>query len=136
MSSDTHNGNRHAGALSLAAALLAAGLAMRATAGPAAWIVYGGDPQHTAVSAVPAQPLESILWSTPVDLAPPASPILIHYGSPLATPGNTIIVPIKTGSAGGFRVDARNGQNGALIWSRPPTTFCRRTAGPRVTRRR
>ena len=43
MSSDTHNGNRRAGALSLAAALLAAGLTMRATSGPAAWIVYGGD---------------------------------------------------------------------------------------------
>ena len=117
MRSDTHNRNRRAGALSLAAVLLAAGLVVRATSGPAAWIMFAGDPQHTAVSAVGAQPLETIRWSTPVDLAPPTGTILIHYGSPLATPSNTIIVPVKTGSTGGFRVDARNGQNGALIWS-------------------
>lgn len=116
MSSDTHNRNRRAGGLSLAAVLLAAGLVVRATSGPAAWIMFAGDPQHTAVSAVASQPLETIRWSTPVDLAPPPGSILIHYGSPLATPSNTIIVPVKTGT-GGFRVDARNGQNGALIWS-------------------
>ena len=117
MSSDMHNRNRRAGALALAAVLLAPGLVVRATSGPAAWTMFAGDPQHTAVSAVASQPLEAIRWSTPVDLAPPAGSILIHYGSPLATPNNTIIVPVKTGSAGGFRVDARNGQDGALIWS-------------------
>src|SRR6266487_1058348 len=116
MSSDTHNRNRRAGALSLAAALLAAGLIVRATSAPAAWLMLAGDPQHTAVSAVASQPLGTIRWSTPVDLAPPANEILIHYGSPLATPSNTIIVPVKTGSTGGFKVEARNGQNGALIW--------------------
>src|SRR6266487_4686876 len=117
MSSDTHNRNRRAGALSLAAALLAAGLIVRATSAPAAWLMLAGDPQHTAVSAVVAVSLKKKSWSTPVDLAPPANEILIHYGSPLATPSNTIIVPVKTGSTGGFRVEARNGQNGALIWS-------------------
>ena len=117
MSSRTHNRNRRAGALSLAAVLLAGGLVVRAVSGPAAWMMYAGDPQHSAVSAVASQPLETIRWTTPVDLAPPSGTILIHYGSPLATPSNTIIVPVKTGSSGGFRVDARNGQNGALIWS-------------------
>ena len=117
MSSDTYSRNRRAGVLSLAVVLLAAGLVVRATSGPAAWIMFAGDPQHTAVSAVASQPLGTIRWSTPVDLAPPANEILIHYGSPLATPSNTIIVPVKTGSTGGFRVEARNGQNGALIWS-------------------
>jgi hypothetical protein len=117
MTSDTHNRNRRAGVLSLAAVLLAAGLVVRATSGPAAWFMFAGDPQHTAVSVVASQPLQTVLWSAPVDLAPPNAPILIHYGSPLATPSNTIIVPVKTDSAGRFRVDARNGQNGALIWS-------------------
>src|SRR5262249_55982871 len=116
MTFDRHNRNRRGSALSLAAVLLVAGLAAHATSG-AAWIMFAGDPQHTAVSAVASQPLETIRWSTPVDLAPPSGEILIHYGSPLATPSNTIIVPVKTGSAGGFRVDARNGQTGALVWS-------------------
>ena len=117
MSSDRHNTRRRAGALSLAVVLLAAGLVVRATSGSAAWITYAGDPQHTAGSAVLSQPLETIRWSTPVDLAPPSGEILIHYGSPLATPSNTIIVPVKTGSAGGFKVEARRGQDGTLIWS-------------------
>ena len=117
MTSDSHNRSPRGRALSLAAVLLVGGLVVRAVSGPAAWMMYAGDPQHTAVSAVASQPLETIRWTTPVDLAPPSGTILIHYGSPLATPSNTIIVPVKTGSSGGFRVDARNGQNGALIWS-------------------
>src|SRR5262249_20029687 len=116
MTFDRHNRNRRGSALSLAAVLLVAGLAAHATSG-AAWIMFAGDPQHTAVSAVASQPLETIRWSTPVDLAPPSGEILIHYGSPLATPSNTIIVPIKTGPTGGFSVEALNGQNGAAIWS-------------------
>ena len=117
MTSDSHNRNPRARALSLAAVLLVGGLVVRAVSGPAAWMMYAGDPQHTAVSAVASEPLETIRWTTPVDLAPPSGTILIHYGSPLVTPSNTIVVPVKTGTSGGFRVDARNGQNGALIWS-------------------
>src|SRR6476469_10976802 len=109
MSSGTYNRNRRTGTLSLAAVLLVGGLVVRAVSGPAAWMMYAGDPQHTAVSAVASEPLETIRWTTPVDLAPPSGTILIHYGSPLVTPSNTIVVPVKTGSSGGFRVDARNG---------------------------
>lgn len=81
------------------------------------WRTHAGNPQHTALSAVAAQPLQMIRWSTPVDLAPPANAILIHYGSPLVTAGNTVIVPVKTGSGGGYLVEARGAQDGALLWS-------------------
>jgi Calx-beta domain len=108
---------RHAFILALAGMLLGNCFLVQATPALAAWSNFAGDPQHTAVSAVASQPLEVIHWSTPVDLAPPSDPILIHYGSPLVTPANTIIVPVKTGNTGGFKVEARNGSNGGLIWS-------------------
>ena len=93
-------------------------LTLTATSSSAAsWNSYAANPQHTAVSAVTTQPLQGVRWSTPVDLTLPAEPILIHYGSPLVTAANTVVIPVKTTSTGAFRVDARNGTNGALIWS-------------------
>jgi hypothetical protein len=83
----------------------------------AAWRTFAGNAQHTGLSDAPAQPLEVIHWSTPVDLAPPNGEILIHYGSPLVTPANTVIVPVKTGPGGGYRLEARAAKDGALIWS-------------------
>jgi hypothetical protein len=79
------------------------------------WPNYAHDPQHTGVSAVAAQSLSKIHWSTPVDLDPPAGEIFIHYGSPLVTAANTVIVPVKTGSDS-FRVEAHNGSDGTLLW--------------------
>jgi len=52
----------------------------------------------------------------PVDLAPPQGEIFIHYGSPLVTQANTVIVPVKTG-ANSFRIEAHNGATGARIWT-------------------
>src|SRR5205809_5920700 len=97
--------------------LLLAGLlsAVCALAVADGWSMHDGNAQHTALSTAPAQSLEAIHWSTPVDLAPPSGTILIHYGSPLVTPGNTIIVPVKTQT--GYQVEARRARDGALIWS-------------------
>jgi len=88
-------------------------------AGPA-WWGFGRDAQHSALGAVATQNLNRIAWTTPMDLAPqvqPSGALLIHYGSPVITAMNTVLVPVKTGATGGFRFEARSGSNGALIWS-------------------
>ena len=87
--------------------------------GPA-WTGFARDAQHTALGAVATQPLNRIAWSTPLDLAPQytsGGALLIHYGSPVVTSNNTVIVPVKTGAASGFRIEARSGGNGVAIWS-------------------
>ena len=70
------------------------------------WNNHSRDSQHTALSSVASQPLNAVRWQTPVDLNPQYSgnDLLIHYGSPLITLANTVIVPVKTGASGGFRV--------------------------------
>lgn len=85
--------------------------------GPA-WYSFGGDAVHGALALIQPQPLTRIRWSTPVDLHPEESGgnLYIHYGSPVITSRNTVIVPVKTGAYGGFRIEAHVGFNGALLW--------------------
>ncbi|MGO8679692.1 MAG: hypothetical protein ACLPYZ_18135 [Limisphaerales bacterium] len=82
------------------------------------WSGYGHESQHDAIASVASQPLNRILWHTPVDLNPQysGSELLIHYGSPLITRSNTVIVLVKTGAAGGFEVEALAGATGATNW--------------------
>lgn len=89
-----------------------------AIVGPA-WWGFGRDAQHSAVGAVATQPLSRLIWQMPVDLAPQYSngSLLIHYGSPVVTTRNTVIVPVKTGATGGFRIEARAGATGVAIWT-------------------
>ncbi len=87
--------------------------------GPA-WPAFGRDAQHAAVSAIATPPLNRIIWQTPVDLAPTytsGSYLLTHYGSPVISSMNTVLVPVKTTTQGGFKIDARSGVNGGLIWT-------------------
>jgi hypothetical protein len=91
-----------------------------ATPVQAQWNSYAHDSEHSAQSQTASQGLSRIHWQTPVDLNPRYSgnDLLIHYGSPLVTAANTIIVPVKTGARDGFRVDAHDGNNnGSLLWS-------------------
>jgi hypothetical protein len=86
--------------------------------GSPVWTGYGGNEHHTALSSVASQPLEGIRWQTPVDLQPQYSgnELLIHYGSPMITAADTVIVPVKTGATDGFRLEAHNGSDGTLEW--------------------
>ena len=99
---------------------LAVALALMLTAAPAhaAWRMHAGNPQHTALSSVPTQALQTIHWQAPVDLKPQytGTILYIHYGTPLATEGNTIIFPVKAGVADTFLVEARRGSDGFVKW--------------------
>ena len=87
--------------------------------GPA-WPNFGRDVQHAAQSGTATQSLARIVWQTPVDLVPPylANNVLhIHYGSPVITARNTVLLSVKQTRTSGFRVEARAGATGALVWS-------------------
>ena len=87
------------------------------------WPGYARSPQHDALADVAAQSLQTIRWQTPVDLAPQYAGtfLLIHYGSPLVTRKNTVVVPVKTGPTDGFEVEGRRGTDGSLVWTHPST---------------
>lgn len=89
------------------------------TTGPA-WWNFGRDAQHAAQGGVATQSLSRIVWQAAVDLSPPylANNVLhIHYGSPVITSRNTVLLPVKQNRDSGFRVEARSGADGALLWS-------------------
>ena len=92
-----------------------AAVLLLAPAARAQWNGYAGDPQHTAISSVASLPLNGIRWSTPVDENPPAGTIYIHYGSPVITAANTVVVPVRA-NGGGYCIDARKGSDGSLLW--------------------
>jgi hypothetical protein len=84
------------------------------------WSGYGRDPQHSAASSAPTQIPRMVRWKTPVDDHPQLSggaDLLIHYGSPLITRSNTVLVTVKTGNFDFFRIDAIQGGTGHLLWS-------------------
>jgi hypothetical protein len=106
-------------ATTLVAAAVLLGVGQLALAQTPTWRGFGGDVQHTATSTVQAQPLNQVHWSTPVDLQPKYSgtSLLVHYGTPVVTRRNTVIIPVKTGETDGFRVEAHRGDSGALLWT-------------------
>ena len=52
------------------------------------------------------------------DLAPQYTngELFIHYGSPMITSQNVVLVPVKTTATGGFRLESHRGSDGALLW--------------------
>jgi hypothetical protein len=84
------------------------------------WSGHGHDAQHSALSPVASQPLNHIVWQTTMDgfVSLRGSFLAIHYGSPLVTRSNTVIVPVNTGLSNGFAVEALTGATGATNWTR------------------
>lgn len=99
-------------------ALLSVAMAGQRSVMAQAWPGYAGGPQHQALSKFPSQFPQSIIWSTTVDLDSTADfgYLNIHYGSPVITDANTVVVPVKTGESGGFRMEGHRGKDGTLIW--------------------
>ena len=91
------------------------------------WAGFAENAQHTAVTSKQPQPLKRIRWRVKVDLAPVlvVKALLAHYGSPMITAANTVLVPTRISAKAGFRVVAYSGTTGARRWSldtdyRPP----------------
>ena len=69
---------------------------------------FAGNAHHTAIYQPAAQNLNTIRWSTSIDLN--NSGALAHYGAPVITPANTILVPVKI-AGDGFQVNAFDGNS-------------------------
>ena len=86
----------------------------------ASWSSFAGNPQHTDISQVAAQPVQKLLWSTSLDLEPWGA---VHYGDPIFTPGDIVIVPVKvtwdgnTQSGNNFFLEGLNATTGAVEWT-------------------
>src|SRR5215831_946122 len=112
---------------------LPSGAQVAAPPAPAvAWAGFAGNAQHTAVATVMPQPFHRIRWRAKVDLHPVLSghELLIHYGAPMITAANTVLVPTRVGAKAGFRVVAYSGASGTRRWSlntdyRPPAFLAR-----------
>src|SRR3989442_2134010 len=74
---------------------------------------FAGNAQHTSVYAAPAQSLNQFKLQATIDFNPGA---LVHYGAPLVTAGNTLIVPVKT-AGDAFQVRAFNGPTGVAKYT-------------------
>jgi hypothetical protein len=83
------------------------------------WAGYGGNAQHTALSANAAQALQTIHWQTSIDLTNPTGTIYIHYGSPMITAKNTVIATVRTTGSNTFEIEAFGGYSGEVKWTLP-----------------
>jgi hypothetical protein len=83
------------------------------------WPGYAHDPQHTCTAVGASLLPQQVRWKTSVDLSliNNSGSIYIHYGTPVITRLNTVLVPVKTTSSGNYRVDAHSAASGTTLWS-------------------
>jgi hypothetical protein len=105
----------------LVTVLAGAATSFVASAAAPVWSGYAANAQHTAAAPARGQKMSGIVWQTPVDLDPQKSgnELFIHYGSPMFTANNTVLVPVKTLAAGGYQLEAHSGKDGTLLWTLP-----------------
>ena len=105
--------------LSYIAAAICAAVPVSAQNQTIPWSGYGHDAQHSGVSATAAQPMNRIKWSTPVDtvLQGTTGTLFIHYGSPVITAGNTVLVAQRTSTSNTFQINAFNGATGVQLYT-------------------
>jgi hypothetical protein len=86
---------------------------------PVAWAGFAENPQHTSLSRVRPQPLRRIHWRATIDRHPLdfLHSLPTHYGSPMITAANTVLVPTKVSAKAGFRVVAYSEATGTRRWS-------------------
>ncbi len=86
--------------------------------GPA-WYGYDRDAQHTGESDRIADLRRHLVVHArrPRAAIPPGGAPLTHYGSPVVTTNNTVVILVKTGPGGGYRIEGRDGVTGVLLWS-------------------
>lgn len=76
---------------------------------------FAGDAQHTSTFEPAAQPLNFLRWSTSVNtFSPNAS---WHYGAPLVTASNTVLVPAPVINTTGFQIKAFTATTGQLKYT-------------------
>ena len=87
--------------------------------GPA-WWRFGRDAQHRRKARSPRRTSTASPGrrrSTSCRHARPSGALLTHYGSPVVTSHNTVVVPVKTGPHRRLSHRGALGRNGGLIWS-------------------
>ncbi len=90
------------------------------------WQCYGGNAQHNGMFLGTSQSASLIQWQASLDdnRSYYGGEVLIHYAAPTVTPLNNVVYGYRyTSSASGvaaydnWNVVARNGRNGAQLWS-------------------
>lgn len=74
---------------------------------------FAASAQHTGLYSTPAQHLNAVRWTARIDTSNTGA--MAHYGAPLVTASNTVIVPVRTAS--GFQVEAFEGVSGRLKYT-------------------
>ena len=93
---------------------LSLGILASAIIAPAQVPMFGGNAQHTNLYTGTAQPINKIRWQTSIDTS--NSGEFGHYGAPLITANNTVIVPVLI-SGVAVQINAYNGADGSFKYS-------------------